>query len=128
MRIYLLACLLGLTVIPANAVTCHKGVLYRSATDTRTVLVKRIGTGMSPFSYTGPAQPGMALDLITPLGQRGAIYGPMRSYMFITDLRNLTEQKYKWRAADADPGGFFRILTGDGKREFMTLTYVGCAR
>lgn len=112
----------------AHAQTCKKGAAYKVSTSGVIVVVKRVGSGRTSFAPGARPQPSVALDLITPYGDRGVIFGPMRSVMFPTELRYLKNDGYRWKKASADPGGFFRVLTDDGKRERFTLTYVGCAR
>jgi hypothetical protein len=70
----------------------------------------------------------VAFDLVTPMGERGAIFGPMRSSMFVSDPDTLTKAGYTWgEAVPTDPGGFYRVLDDNGADELFTLSYVGCA-
>lgn len=129
MKKLMIACLISLAVAPsAVAATCKKGAVYQSMQSGSKIVVKRIGSGKSDFTGTGRKQAAMALDFVTDDGQRGAIYGPMRSIMFPADVKGLTKDGFRWRAASSDPNGFFRVLTDDGQSEIFTLTYVECAR
>lgn len=111
----------------ANAEECPKGAIYRISESPHTLLVKRIGVGKSNFTQNGPPQTGIAIDLVTSEGQQGAIFGPMRSYMFMVENAGvLTSEGYKWEPAQADPGGFFRVLSDDGQKELFYLTYIKC--
>jgi hypothetical protein len=114
----------------SDTTACQFGAVYKAGSG-QTLIVRRFGTGWSSFQAngTGPKQAGMALDFVlTDGGEKGAIYGPMRSQMFPIDLRTLDRLGYSWKPAPADPGGFFRVLSHDGQDELFTLTYVGCAR
>src|SRR3954464_15782587 len=113
-----------------NEAICKYGAIYRTFSGKR-IIVRRYGTGMSSFQAdgSGPRQVGTALDFVVEkTGERGAIYGPMRSYMFVTDLAVLNRQGYRWRSVPADPGGFYRVLSDDGQDEIVTFPCVGCAR
>lgn len=113
-----------------GATRCEFGTVYESTKSGTAILVMRIGSGSNSFQAdgSGPKQQGVALDFfLTDSGERGAIYGPMRSYMFATDLDTLTQLGYRWKNAEPDPDGFFRVLSDDGQNELFTLTYVGCA-
>jgi hypothetical protein len=81
---------------------CPNGAVYKIDTTGKTLVVKRRGIGQSRFTTDGPLQYGMALDLVTEDGQRGAIFGPMRSYMFVSDPDTLTKHGYTWKPALAD--------------------------
>lgn len=119
-----LACSLG--AAQADDI-CPNGAAYKVSTTGETVVVKHSGFGQSVFSPGGKPQTGMALDLVTRTGERGAIAGPMRSYMFATDPETLTKHGYRWNPVSADPGGFYRVVSDDGQNELFTLSYVGCA-
>ena len=106
--------------------TCPNGAAYGVSTTGETIVVKRSGVGESVFSPGGAPQAGMALDLVTQTGARGAIFGPMRSYMFVSDPETLTKGGYRWDPASADPGGFYRVISHDAQSELFTLSYVGC--
>jgi hypothetical protein len=107
--------------------TCLNGTAYKVSTTGETVVVKRSGIGESVFSPGDKPQTGMALDLVTQTGERGAIFGPMRSYMFATDPETLTKHGYQWSPASPDPDGFYRVMSDDGQNELFTLSYLGCA-
>jgi hypothetical protein len=106
---------------------CPNGAVYSVEPAGKTVVVKRFGIGESEFAPGKPPLPGMALDLVTDTGERGALFGPMRSSMFITDPDTLTEHGYKWRPVTADPGGVYGVVSDDGETKLYTLYYVGCA-
>ncbi|MGX5722383.1 hypothetical protein [Shinella zoogloeoides] len=129
MKTIILATIVSLAFAPgAKAENCKKGAVYQSLQSGSKIVVKRIGSGKSDFTGIGRKQAAMALDFFTDDGQRGAIYGPMRSIMFPADVKELTKDGFRWRPASADPNGFFRVMTDDGQNEIFTLTYVGCAR
>jgi hypothetical protein len=110
---------------------CRFGAVYKTLGSGKTIIVKRFGTGSNSFQANGagPKQAGMALDFVlTDGGDRGAIYGPMRSHMFAVDLSTLKRLGYRWEPAHPDPDGFFRVLSDDGQSELFTFTYVACAR
>ena len=107
--------------------TCPNGAAYEVSTNGETIIVKRFGIGETEFAKGAGPQAGMALDLVTATGERGAIAGPMRSYMFVTDPDTLTKQGYQWHPVSADPGGFYRVMSDDGQSELFILSYVGCA-
>ena len=88
--------------------TCPNGAAYRVSTTGETIVVKRSGVGESVFSPGGAPQAGMALDLVTQTGERGAIFGPMRSYMFVP-----IRKRYQGRLPD--PGGFYRVISDDAQ-------------
>lgn len=124
---YTMAVLLaGFTAVPATA-SCPNGAVYTSMQSGQSILVKRIGSGMSQFTPGGDKQAAIALDFVLADGQRGAIFGPMRSVMFPVESRFLTAEGYTWQPAGHDPQGFFRVLSDDGQAERFILTYVGCA-
>ena len=58
-------------------------------------LVKHFGIGKSEFAAGAGPQTGMALDLVTQAGERGAVFGPMRSMMFVSDPDTLTKAGYQ---------------------------------
>src|SRR5437868_9961567 len=114
---------------PHSATACNHGVIYKTESG-KTIVAKRFGTGSNSFLADGRGlkQAGMALDFVLTVGgEKGAIYGPIRSYMFAVDLSTLQRLGYRWKKAQADPGGFFRVLSDDGQNELLTFTYVGCA-
>lgn len=118
--------LAGMTAVPAAA-SCSNGAVYTSMQSGQSILVKRIGSGWNQFTPDGAKQAAIALDLVFADGQRGAIFGPMRSVMFQVDRQFLAAEGYTWQPASRDPQGFFRVLSDDGQEERLTLTYVGCA-
>ena len=106
---------------------CANGAIYKIEPADRTVVVKRFGIGKSAFAPGAPPIDGMALDLVTDTGERGAIFGPMRSSMFVTDPDTLTKAGYTWQPVTADPGGVYTVLDDDGQRPLFSFSYVGCA-
>lgn len=113
---------------PALAGTCENGALYKSDTSGEIVTIQAVGTGESAFTKGGALQPGMALKV----KGRSAIYGPMRSYMFIIDSDAPVLANYKWQKPDEDVGGSFRVLEDaglaeDGSGTLFSLSYVACA-
>lgn len=128
MRFLVSGCMVMTIAASPAAAVCQKGAVYNSQATGHTIVVKRVGFGKSRFTPGGPLQAGVALDIRTPDGERGALFGPMRSYMFLTDLKYLKRDGYRWQAAGADPNGFYRVLTDDGQSERFTLTFVSCAK
>jgi hypothetical protein len=111
---------------------CKYGAIYRTLSGKhKRIIVTRYGYGSNSFQPdgSGPKQAGVALEFVVEkTGERGAIYGPMRSHMFVTDLAVLKRLGYRWGKVAADPGGFYRVLSDDGDKEIFTFDYVGCAR
>jgi hypothetical protein len=65
---------------------------------------------------------------VTQTGERGAIAGPMRSSMFVSDPETLAKAGYTWEQdVPKDPDGIYRVVSDDGQSELFTLSYVGCA-
>ena len=124
LAIAVLSCLIGTSQADE---ACPNGTAYEVSTTGETVVVKRSGIGQSVFSPGGEPQVGMALDLVTQTGERGAIFGPMRSYMFASDPETLTRDGYRWESVSPDPDGFYRVMSDDGQNELFTLSYLGCA-
>lgn len=119
---------LGMSV-SAEAAECSHGATYKVSGSERTIVAMRLATGTSSFQAggSGPRQAGIALEFVTDTGDRGYIYGPMRSYMFATDASVLRKLGYRWSKVRSDPQGFFRVLTDDGQRELFTFVSKGCA-
>ena len=116
--------------VPLHSAICQFGSIYKIGSG-KTIIVKRFGVGINSFQSNGagPKQAGMALDfIIANGGESGAVYGPMRSSMFPTDLSNLDRLGYRWEKPQADPGGFFRVLSDDGQHELFMFRFVGCAK
>lgn len=53
------------------------------------------------------------------------IYGPRRSYMFLTDENFVKD--FIWRPAETVPNAFYTVRTDDGDETRFTLVDVGCA-
>src|SRR3954449_873778 len=82
---------------------CPNGAAYKVSTTGETIVLKHSGIGKSEFSPGAGPQYGMALDLVTQTGERGAVVGPMRSMMFVSDPETLTKAGYQWDQVSADP-------------------------
>jgi hypothetical protein len=123
-----LASVSAATPIRSHAI-CPYGAIYRTFSGKR-IIVKRYATGRSSFFADGSNPTfGEAFDFVVEkTGERGQIYGPTRSHMFVTDLAALKRLGYRWRSVPADPGGFYRVVSDDGDKEIMHFLYVGCAR
>ena len=125
--LFALAILVCLSATAAAEDTCPNGTAYKVSANGETIVVKRFGIGETEFAQGAGPQPGMALDFVTQTGIRGAVFGPMRSIMFVTDPETLTKAGYQWEPASPDPDGVYRVMSDDGQSEMFTLSYAGCA-
>ncbi|TPI40947.1 hypothetical protein FJW07_06685 [Mesorhizobium sp. B3-1-9] len=66
--------------------SCPKGVLFKEIKSGIVVTVIRQGQGKAVFTQDKHRlQAATAVEILTKEGERGFIYGPMRSYMFAVD-------------------------------------------
>jgi hypothetical protein len=114
-------------VSPTLGAECPKGALFESGSTGAKILVTHIGIGQSRFAQGGTLQAGIALEILSKEGERGAIFGPMRSYMFVTDPDYLEKEGYQWQPVEEDKDGFYRVLSDDGKSELFTMVFLKCA-
>lgn len=107
--------------------SCPKGVLFKSLESGAVVTVIRQGFGKAFFTKEKDhLQVGMAAELKGQNeGERAFIYGPMRSYMFLTNQDAV--KNFTWRAAESDPNAFYTVRTDDGDETRFTLEDMGCA-
>jgi hypothetical protein len=106
---------------------CPNGAMYGIGPwGDKTVVVKRVGIGKSAFAPDGALVAGMALDVVADNGEKLAFFGQTRFSMFLTTLQYLTEQRYEWSPAPADPHGSYIVHDRDGEA-LATLIYVHCA-
>lgn len=106
--------------------SCPKGVLFKSIESGATTIIIRQGFGRAFLSEERDIlEPAMAAELQGQKeGERAFIYGPMRSYMFLTDPKVVKD--FTWRPAETEPNAIYTIRTDDGDETRFNLVDVGC--
>ncbi|TPL00257.1 MULTISPECIES: hypothetical protein [unclassified Mesorhizobium] len=112
---------------PLEALSCPRGVLFKSLESGALTTVIRQGFGKAFFTMEkDQLQPAAAAELKGENeGEHAFIYGPSRSYMFLTDEDFVKD--FTWRPAETDPNAFYTVRTDDGDQTRFTLVDVGCA-
>lgn len=107
--------------------SCPRGVLFKSLESGALTTVIRQGFGKAFFTMEkDQLQPATAAELKGENeGEHAFIYGPRRSYMFLTDEDFVKD--FTWRPAETDPNAFYTVRTDDGDETRFTLVDVGCA-
>jgi len=106
--------------------SCPKGVLFKAYDSGIVVTVLRQGRGKAVFTENKHRlQAATAAEIVTKEGERGFIYGPMRSYMFAVDPEVV--QDFEWRPAETELHAFYTVRTDDGTEALFTLHDIGCA-
>ncbi|MEZ2329952.1 hypothetical protein AB6802_09525 [Mesorhizobium sp. RCC_202] len=107
--------------------SCPKGVLFKSLESGALTTVIRQGFGKAFFTKEkDQLQPATAAELKGENeGEQAFIYGPRRSYMFLTDADAV--KNFTWRPAETDPNAFYTVRTDDGDETRFTLVDLGCA-
>jgi len=105
---------------------CPKGVLFKASGSGIVVTVLRQGHGKAVFTENKHRlQAATAAEILTKEGERGFIYGPMRSYMFAVDPEIVED--FEWRPAETELHAFYTVRTDDGTEALFTLHDIGCA-
>lgn len=107
--------------------SCPRGVLFKSLESGALTTVIRQGFGKAFFTMEkDQLQPAKAAELKGENeGEHAFIYGPRRSYMFLTNEDFVKD--FTWRPAETDPNAFYTVRTDDGDETRFTLVDVGCA-
>ncbi|TPJ32004.1 hypothetical protein [Mesorhizobium sp. B2-8-3] len=106
--------------------SCPKGVLFKEIKSGIVVTVIRQGQGKAVFTQDKHRlQAATAVEILTKEGERGFIYGPMRSYMFAVDPDVVKD--FEWRPAETEYQAFYTLRDDDGNEALLNFVDIGCA-